>query len=1372
MSGSIDLKTFLEERFLIYDPDTDLNAGSPAQLTVIDPTVRRFQPDPFEMDLPTFIKARLRQEYPNLQAEDGDALADFLVKPMEALLDPFVREVQFLRNNQSLVNPELLAPAEADSLMGNIFVRRSRGKKSVGNARMYFNAATALTVSVGNNFYTADGLNFIPSGPQSISAEAMLFNQSGNLFYFDVALEAETEGDEYNIDPEKIVGVTNIPSAVRATNLRPFKDGIPEESTIGYIERGETSLTERSMVIPRGVLARLFDVFGDLQHLQVVGFNDPEMMRDIIEGGGLGIVRYFGMTGFTQDDGNGDSYSSVWEDNVADFIAVIGPIGVVTNFILTTGGADLIISEVINAHAIKILNIDGGVSTLPDFLSNREYYIRRKELTLSTIPGGIVYPLGPNGEIVIAGNEVHIGGCSDFYVRGITPENAEQVIKEISDEYPLMEGKDLEVQITGLPLDVVRASSVDFVSSGVKAGHSLVIEGAGIPVAGSYQILKVAPGGVGHESQLLIDPAPGAHFANLTYKIVDELFISLNEPKNMRETGTDLKTVMGSKQVSTVSEVDFASVGGQIGDTLRVLPGSISAGDYGVQQVTGTGNKLLVVDRALRRTSDTEPWQLFNKQAGIKFPLIRIKTIDLLDSSLNPTGETLPYADPVDIQSSAFSNAGIGRKKEVTDARVGIIGPTDFQLGASALNGLQLQISVNNTVPLPINFSGVTILQQAVNQINAVIPRVAEVHQVGSAQYLAIRSSMRWLQVSPAGTANVVIGFSTTEFEDSRQVISPNVADWTQFGIEEGDSVYILTGDDIGFWWLQSVSPGRLLIAQVDDSASGRNGKVVFPLPSINTTVRVGSRSFGKVRCYFLEPTSFEVRGGYRKAALRTSSWIANRALVTLPGDPSQDILADEELRTEFALDIYGDGKSFRRFIPDPELELQVLPATAELVPNNLVVTNGSSIVESIQDPLVLPSGPGQYSRAAKIDFLLREILPGDLLEITYQPIQGTADIRQSPTGSIDYTIDPNDVEGKTLTFSLENGPDKTVTFDDQVDGPAKLVAEINAQLGTVIAYVEDTGSGQYLRFETDFPLIIRSSTDPNNANVLFGLSPGNNDAKAKGIHTVLEAGWISGAVSNHYRIIMATTFVPAQAGIAQHFIIRRPGVQRVSSTDMAKNKEGALYYADIELVSDGVGDEFNISQDLQLTAEQYKADGYHLYVEDENLSFSTAEVLDMYVGRRMLPVGATDSPANMRQLSLSNIQLNYERSPLVEEIQNFAQSELDRVLTASILVRHLQPHFVQAVVNYTGGSLSDVVISDIEDLINGLLPDEALEASAIGEIPRRRGASSVEMPIVVIGVVHYKDRKVRAVRSKNFITAGRLATFIPDILDVTRGGS
>jgi hypothetical protein len=494
------------------------------------------------------------------------------------------------------------------------------------------------------------------------------------------------------------------------------------------------------------------------------------------------------------------------------------------------------------------------------------------------------------------------------------------------------------------------------------------------------------------------------------------------------------------------------------------------------------------------------------------------------------------------------------------------------------------------------------------------------------------------------------------------------------------------------------------------------------------------------------------VLGNYRKSAVKTDSHEANKVLGT--------ITSDEEPRTEFALDVYGDGKSYRNFFPDPELDFQIIPASSDDPPNNLVVTNGNVVVESIQDSGSLPSGPGKYSRNSRIDFQLREVQPGDVLDITYQPIQGTGDITLGP---IDY---PGDLTGKKLVFSLENGPDKTVTFSNQVSGPEKLVAEINAQLGSTIAYVEDTSTAKYLRLESDFSIILRSS----NATKL-GLTPGNNDAVAKNDtgYVITDVGVISGTISYRWQIRLLTA--PTVTAASQHFKIRRPGVQRISSTDMANNKEGALYYFDVELVSDGVGNEFNIQSDLQLECLQYKSDGYHLYNEDENLSFSTAELLHMIIGRRMLPIGSTDAPMNMRQLSLTNIQINYEKVPLVSEIQNFAKSELDRVLTANILVRHLQPHFVQMEVNYTGGSKSDVVTSDIEDLINGLLPDEALEVSAVGEIPRRRGASSVDMPITLIAVVHYKDRKIRIVRSKNYITAGRLATFIPDVLTITKEG-
>ena len=102
MPGTDDLRDFITDRLIAFDPDIDLSEGSPAQIEIIGPVANRFEPDPFETDLPAFIRARLRQEYPQLSAEDGEAMADFLIKPMEALLDPIIREVTFLRNNKSL----------------------------------------------------------------------------------------------------------------------------------------------------------------------------------------------------------------------------------------------------------------------------------------------------------------------------------------------------------------------------------------------------------------------------------------------------------------------------------------------------------------------------------------------------------------------------------------------------------------------------------------------------------------------------------------------------------------------------------------------------------------------------------------------------------------------------------------------------------------------------------------------------------------------------------------------------------------------------------------------------------------------------------------------------------------------------------------------------------------------------------------------------------------------------------------------------------------------------------------------------------------------------------------------------------------------
>jgi hypothetical protein len=1344
MPGTDDLQDFLEERLIAYDPDIDLSTGAPAQVEIVEPVVARFEPDPFEVDLPTFIRTRLQQEYPNLNTEDGEALVDFLVKPMEALLDPIIREVTFLRQNKSLANPELLAPAEADALMGNLFVSRTRGTFSVGQVRAYFNAPTAVSISAGNVASTNDGLGFIPTTPQEISAEAMLFNQDGNLFYFDAAFTAEQEGEEYNIEPGEITSISSIPGCVKVTNLSRFRDGTPRENTLELVERGEISLTERSLVVPRGVLARLFDQYSDLQHLQVVGFRDPEMMRDIITGGSLGPIVMYNTDGQTSDDGDGDSISEFFQSPTGGFIANIGAVGTVENFSLTVLDTDYRITEVIADDIIRVAAWETGTPLLlSDSLSGVPFYVRRNLLTISGLPGGVVRREGPNGTTIFETDEVHIGGTTDFYVRGTATEDENFVIEAVSDEEPLYESTDLSTRVTGLPDDVVVGVGSDFVERRVRVGMSLVIETGGD--AGSYQIISVAP--AGNVTHLQVEPAPSSPATGLDYKVVDTIDVSLNEPKTLRGEGTDLRTVLGVTQVTTLGGVDFAAIGVEEGDILRITGDTPNAGDFQINAVSGTGNVILELSSEMRRTSSSEAWSIFKLGEGILPPVVRVRSVEILDSSQQPTGDTIPYANPIDIQTSSFSNIGIGEKETVNDAVLGILGTVDLNIAPAAVNGKSLKLKINDVLNSIVIFSGVVTAQDIVDQINAAIPsfNIASLVDVGGESRLSLRSRRNWIRVAVAGNANLALGFSVAGYEeDNRQVKSASIPDWSALGLIAGkDSVY-------------------------------EYGKVVFPLTDERSTVRVGSRSFGKVRCYFLEPTSFEVRGSYHRALLSVDS--------NQPNVVYGDIGVAEEPRSEFLWDVYGDGTAYIRFFPDPALDHQLLPVGEESIPNNLVIDSATpTAVESISEAAEI-TGVGKYSRNTKVDFLLREVLPGDILEITYHPLQGNVDIRDAPTGAIDYVYTPpatgGDLLGKTLVVSLDNGPDRTVTFTADVTSPSTMVAEINNQLGETIAYEEDTGAEIYLRLEADFPLVLKTS---GTANAVLGLTSvvGTNDAPAKGEYVISSVGVVSGSVSNHYKLTLSgplgavlpwwSGFSPLESGPSQHFTIRRPGVQRVSSTEMSENQENGLYYADVEVVSFGPGDEFNLDAGIQLQVENHKSDGYWLTTEDRNLTFSEEERINMHIGRRLLLGGATDSPVNMTQVSQQNLQINYDRSALVSQIQAFVNSDLERVLTADILVRHLIPHYVHTQINYEGGSSTAVVLSDLEDLIDAVLPDELLEVSDVANVPQRRGADRVEMPITLIGVVHTIDRTIQAVRSQDAISIGRLATFIPDVIDLVR---
>lgn len=1421
-----ELKDFIEERLIAFDPDVDLSEGSPAQMQVVDPIVSRFTPDPFEMDVDKFIEARLLQEFPEVNFREGSGVRDLLVKANQFLMDPIAREVQLIKQGQSLANPELLADSEADALVANMFVSRSTGGLSTGTVRLYFNAPVALNISVGNVCYTAEGLRFLPTTLQSISAEAMIFNQSGNLYYFDIQVTAEEAGITYNADAGDVIGITNLNTAVRVENLNKFDGGAEEETTDELVEKAETSVTERSLVVGRGVSARLRSQFEALTHLQVIGHADSEMERDIITGGDMGPILLSGSDGYTEDDGDGDPttpyfkvrYGAVAQDPFQSFFGASGDLEdeyyitlsqtlwgtdaqilvgdldhIIVNDVGFTGfEADdigkmivLIDASASNAGTAIITGInsptdvaidragvvESGMSWMlmrppidaqiaavvgaqeleltEEFPIDRQgliWSVRKKEITLSDIPGGIV-STNDAAAISLSAGEIHIGGATDFYVRGTSVEELELVLEAVSDETPLLTGTDLVALSTYD--EWVYISGKNWASLGVEVGYSLVIESGNN--AGTRTIIRVGKAPTGapgiDRDYLQFDIPITADDPAMRYKIVDDIDINLKEPRTIRGSGTDLQTVQLSQQVTTASAIDFLSLGVEVDDTLEILEGA-DEGTYSVTEVTGIGNKNVLVSSEMRSTANNLRWELYKEHEGMDFPLVRIRTVDVLDSSQQPTGDTVPYAVPVDSRSYAFSNAGSGSKVSVNDATVGIVGSLDLDGLTYPLAATTITVNVNTT-PNVIALTGATNKNDLINKINAIVPNIADTIAVDGEDRLTLRSGDRWLRLAAGDNATVGL----EEGDDSRQVKSTGeVTDWSDsfYDLREmRDVVYLKTGSP-GYYYLVDVDTDKLLVVKADESA----GKLRFPDPATSVQMVIGARSYGKARVYFLEPTSFEIHGAWRPSLKNTTEYPANVAW-TKDGDA---ISSDDASRTYFTATVNG---AELRFFPDPDLSRQVLPSSTEDTPDNLTSDGTISVVS---DATPTGSTLGQNSRDSAVDFLLREILPGDRLEITYQPIQGTADVRPDPDGTIDYDNATHPLSGKTLILILENAPANTLIFSDQIADQDDLVDAINRHFGETIAYLETIGSEKFLRLEVDFALTVSGN---GTANSVLGLptSLTNNYAAGKGTYTVDYVGDSSDA--SEHSILECSAAIAA--GQSQHFELTRPGNQRIHSTSMNNNLENGLYYMDVELVSEGVGDAWNLETDVVFAIEDYASDGYQLVVVDSNLTYSIEEEVIMNISRRVLTVGTTDRPDQATPLSKQNLQVNYDRSPLTASIQSFASADLERVLCASLLVRHLQPHYLNFELTYRGGSTSNIVEADVLEHLEGLGPNERVEVSDIINIAYRRSADFVASPLELVAVAHDEERVITVDRSQNYVTRGRLATFFSDNVVVTR---
>jgi len=1352
----LDLQAFLQERLSLYDANIDTGSGSNVDNIVIQPLLRRLGPDPFAVDVRAFLLDRLTQEFPDFSTRDGDALTDMLVKPTELFLDPVVRENQRVKNNLSFRDPATLTVDEAEALGANFFSERHTGKFASGVCRVYFSQPQSKSINPANVCISRSGLSFFPTSVQSISVDEMLFNVEGGLYYFDVNVSAEQAGDQYNIEPGELATIQGLDSAVRVTNKGRFKNGIAAETAVDYINRVQQELTERSLVTKRGIVAQLMKNFPEMTRLNVVGFNDPEMHRDIIEGGGLGKLVRAGLHGLSQNDGDNKATTRRFKvdtalDGLIDFVALIGPPGFdvsAKGYTITLSGAflgapparDFVIKSVVDPTTVDFVD-----QTLPLALFNITWSFRKSELTLSKIPGGILFPDSPNGTVTIPDGTIHVGGSADTYVRGTVLDTNALVINNVVDDRPVLSGvlgsssgggtvtlEDLILSPFPGANYINGDNTYEAIATAAQKLYTLQIMDG--PAAGIYRIAAAAQPFtiLGNPAFAVYAPFP-VLAGPFRWRLLDIIDIDFVEPKETRISGSDLQTFQASTTVTTASGVNFDQYGTAIGDVLRIESGA-DVGDYTITAVTPFPNfSQLVLDHAVPHTTSGVIFTVFkpNKGGGVIRPFVRVTSINLLDASSQPIGSNIPYAKTLGGYSLAFSNPAKGIKVDITDTLLGVVG-TKLPTGAAALQGKLLVIRFAQPAPplppLPdfsIVFAGANPISAAniVLEINAVLNPV-----VGPAAVLLpgnrvgiipVNGKVQIIGDTALATSAIPEIFGDGGFPgaliyvDSTMARSDLVSAAANFFVDSVrppidltfDVFQTIDGKQTGFFTMAGVNPypGTALASPIVGLTYPKGISVNHDFaPEVFVHSEIGARSLGKTRLYFLEPTTVEV---------------------------SQD--------TVFTA-TNPDTQSVLRYYPDPTLDSQHIPA----LPAGPKPHDGFSTVNTLS--------------SVSTDFINKQIIAGlDILVVDYRPIFGTIPLP-----------DPVVANLKTLIISFDNAADRVITFihDSNAILPtevtrAGIISQINSNIGKTIASLTGTNA---IKFDPEVLIIIRGF---GTANAVLGLplTDVNNQSPHAGRYLITALAGNLVTVSPAFPAIPLT--VPNQ-----QFKVFRPGSQRIGATSMSLNIGPAgFYYWDVELVSEGAGDVYNIGNDIYMEPGKYKSDGYYLTTDNEDLVFSAAEEVRLHVSRTINEIGTDDDPVNSTQVSGQNIQVNYEYSSLTGSINSFLLAETERVICSSPLARHLMPHFIRFDLQYSGGPKVADVQPAIETLIQATFPEQQLEVSDISAILVQRGTESIVNPITLYGIVYENDRSVSLEKSEDRINLGRLAAFIPDRINLTR---
>jgi hypothetical protein len=705
------LKQFIVELLAQWDPNLDTSDGGVAS-NMADQIVSRITPDPLATQTQSFLETRLAQAWGQSAVGEETVLHDILVKSHIFITEPYKRDLAQIKVRQSLANSDLLNTEEVGEITDNMFVVKSDGKRATGIVRLYYKNPRSEYVTPSIEFFTNGGLRYFPLGAYSISVQQMILQMEGGLYYFDIAVAAEEPGIQYNI-PAGAGGITGVRGLVgvdHVANKSAIGGGLQADTKEDLLRKAESAFADGSLNTDQGIRKTLYKNFPDLKAILAIGYRDPEMERDILKGSLAGEALFSG-TGFIfgnifiaydswmYRDNDGNTY----EHKAGDFIDVyysetlfdLSPgqdaheTFTITKIYVNPGDLSFLAGNIVVAQLDHDPSVTGSKVLPIQQLIPAPYIWRRNmmKITLSDIPGGISNT-DLAGNITIVDEEVHIGGHTDIYIRGVNDEDRELRISDLptSEFICIGDGEDISVQPdltdeSGAARDDqnrLLCSGARLGELGARIGNALWIDSG--DNIGLYVILAIEDDPVLNQCTVWVDKdlTVGSSM-EVPFRVFDIVKLNLLTIERFilpvdGQYVHSLQTDAGSNIVTT-GEV-MTAFGVLQGDVIQIDDGP-DAGEYVVMAIvidsTPQSYRKLRLSRAMTAGRFQLPYRIIRREEGVRAPILKFNTLELLNSSKQKTGITVPYGAPVDGRNPRAFAGG----SEIRQGTLGLILP-DF----------------------------------------------------------------------------------------------------------------------------------------------------------------------------------------------------------------------------------------------------------------------------------------------------------------------------------------------------------------------------------------------------------------------------------------------------------------------------------------------------------------------------------------------------------------------------------------------------------------------------------------------------------------------------------------------------------------------